>query len=78
MTKVFDPGKDARKKSREAADQQAILIKQQSDKEKGKLAEQESEVAKRRALIKRSGGRSLLIKTSNKGAQPGGVEKLGG
>lgn len=73
MTKLVDPGKDARKKAREAEARQGELIAKQKQKEDLRLAEETSEVSKRRALIARGGGRSLLIKTS-----PKGVPNLGG
>lgn len=73
MSDVFDPGKSARRRARKAAARQEELIAKQKQKEAARLAESESEVAKRRALIQRKGGRSLLIATS-----PRGVEQLGG
>ncbi len=73
MSKVIDPGKHARKKAREAEAQQSELLAKQKQKEDLRLAEETSEVSKRRALTARGGGRSLLIKTS-----PKGVPNLGG
>jgi len=60
-------------KSKAAAAKQEELIRVQENREKQQLAEATSEVATRTAATKRSGGRSLLIKTS-----PTGVRNLGG
>lgn len=71
MSDVLDPGKRAR----EAARTQEKAIKKQQQLEEVKLAEEESEVARRRALARPgAGGRSLLIATSPTGT----TQTLGG
>jgi len=52
------------------------LIEAQARKAQRKAVEETSEVKKREALIKKSGARSLLIKTSTTGV--GRASKLGG
>lgn len=69
MTDIFDPGKSVKKRAKKANEAQARLLEEQKRKEELRLAEESSEVAKRRALIQRKGGRSLLIATSPKGVQ---------
>lgn len=73
MTELIDPGKRARKTAKRAQESQNVLIAEQKQKESLNLAEKESEISKRQALIQRKGGRSLLIATS-----PRGVQQLGG
>lgn len=45
------------------------LMKKQKQEEELRIAEEESEIAKRKALHKK-GGRSLLVATSEKGTTP--------
>jgi hypothetical protein len=73
MTNVLDPGRSARSKAKRAQESQEALIVEQRKKEKLNVAEKESEISKRQALIQRKGGRSLLVATS-----PRGVQQLGG
>lgn len=70
----FKTGRSAAKR---AGTQQRAQIAEQRQLEKRKLAEEDSELARRKALI-RSGaaGRSLLIKTSQTGTQS--ASTLGG
>lgn len=75
--KDLDPGKSGREAERQAAaaqaQQTAALSKQQA-LEKQKIAEETSEIEKRRALATRKqSGRSLLVATS-----PRGITSLGG
>ena len=73
----LDPGKPAREAERQAKKQQAqqaAAIKKQQALEKQKIAEETSEIERRRALAtRRKSGRSLLVATS-----PTGVTSLGG
>ena len=62
------------KTAKEQSARQEAYIKEQQTKEKQRLAEATSEVEERRAMARRSGGRSLLIKTTQRGVQSlGGV-----
>ena len=61
------------KTEKEQRAKQEALIREQETQEKQRLAESTSEVERRKAVAGRSGGRSLLIKTS-----PRGTAKLGG
>lgn len=71
MSKIFDPGKGARR-------QQTRDISGQRQVEAARLAEEESEVARRKALASRSaGGRQSLIATSRTGVT-GQATTLGG
>ncbi len=72
MSSILQPGK---KKAEQAAALQEQQIAEQKQKEQLKLAEAESEVAKRRALgTTRAGGRGSLIATG----QTGVTGRLGG
>lgn len=66
---VLPGGEEAEKLQREQRKQ----IAKQRQRELLRRAESESEVARRRGLAQRPGGRSLLVATT-----PTGVEKLGG
>ena len=65
--------RDAEQKANVERAKQEALIREQETQEKQRLAESTSEVERRKAVAGRSGGRSLLIKTS-----PRGTAKLGG
>lgn len=68
MSKVFDPGKGARREARRARAEQEKQIAKQRQIEQGKIAEEEDVIARRKALAKPgAGGRSLLIATSPTG-----------
>lgn len=73
----LDPGKPMREAERQAKAQQAqqsAAISEQQALEKQKIAEETSEIERRRAMaLRRKGGRSMLVATS-----PTGVTKLGG
>ena len=76
--KSLDPGKPMRQAERDAEAQQAqqtAAISEQTAREKQRIAEETSEIEKRRAMARRSGGvgRSMLVATSQRG-----VTKLGG
>ena len=59
--RALDPGKSER-------EQQARDIARQKQTETLRLAEEESEIGRRRALASRPGGRASLIATSRRGA----------
>jgi len=65
--------KELQKSADIAAAKQEAALKEQETAEKQRLAEATSEVEERKARAMKSGGRSLLIKTS-----PRGVATLGG
>lgn len=70
MSDVIDPGRRARKAARAQSEQ----IAKQKQVEEAKLAEEESDIARRKSVMaKGRGGRSSLIATSNTG-----VTNLGG
>lgn len=78
--KALDPGRAARQGERAAKEAQAAQVRQtkaiqeQAAREKQRIAEETSEIEKRRAMAtRRRGGRSLLVATS-----PRGVTSLGG
>lgn len=67
ITKQFRTGRTAAKK---AQAQQAEMIQKQRQADELELAESEDELARRKQLSKTgSGGRSLLIKTSETGVK---------
>lgn len=66
-------GKEAAKEAKAARATQEAQIARQRQTEAARLAEAESGIARRRALARRPGGRSLLVATS-----PRGVQALGG
>ena len=75
----LDPGKAERAAKRQAKTTQAEIVRQRRD-EQLKIAEEESEIAKRR-MMRKTGGRSLLIATSRTGNPPmngGRSDNLGG
>ena len=53
MSKVLDPSKDARKRAKEAQRQQEQELAKQRQVEEARLAEEESEIARRKALGER-------------------------
>jgi hypothetical protein len=63
---------EAQDRARKAQKKQEALIAEQRKKEEARRAESESDIARRKALASKS-GRSLLIKTSERG-----VQKMGG
>lgn len=69
MGNMMGSGKGAR----DAARAQQELMEKQQQRELARIAEEEGEIARKRALAQKPGGRSLLIKTS-----PKGVQTLGG
>ena len=65
--------RDVEQKANVERAKQEALIREQETLEKQRLAEATSEVERRKAMATKTGGRSLLIKTS-----PRGVGTLGG
>ena len=65
--------KKQRKLSKKAAGEQEKLMQEQTDLEKKKLAEAESEIGRKKAL-KQGGGRSLLMASNPQGATTIGGE----
>lgn len=80
MSNVIDPSRRARKEAQKAQAAQEKELAKQRQQEEARLAEEESEIARRKALGERgAGGRSLLIATSQTGtANSGGASTLGG
>lgn len=69
MSSILDPGKKARQA-------QAESLKKQQQQEELRLAEEESEVARRKATVETGkAGRSLLVATSPTGVK---TKTLGG
>jgi len=65
--------RDVEQKANVERSKQEAKIREQETQEKQRLAESTSEVERRKAVAGRSGGRSLLVKTS-----PRGTSTLGG
>lgn len=63
------------RRAKKSAKRQKEAVAKQRQIEDSRLAEEEGEIAKRRAAAKRPGGRSLLIATSATGVKG---TKLGG
>lgn len=78
MTQLLDPGKGQREKAKKTQRLQEEQIAKQKQAEDLRLAEEKSEVERRKAAgAAGRGGRSLLIQTSQTGVQ-GQAQTLGG
>ncbi len=69
MSAIEKPFRTGRSAAKRAQKEQSMLIKKQRQADELNLAEEESAIARKRALARSGGGRQSLIKTSESGVK---------